>query len=147
MKTKLILSLLFVFLAVAARAQYSIDWFTIDGGGGSSTGGVYSVAGTIGQPDAGAMSGGNFSIQGGFWGILSAVQSPGAPLLRIVLTSSNTVVVAWPAPSSGFSLQQNSDVGTANWISATNGISTVGSEYQLIVAPPAGNRFYRLYHP
>jgi hypothetical protein len=33
------------------RAQsYSIDWFTIDGGGGTSTG-VYSVSGTIGQQD------------------------------------------------------------------------------------------------
>jgi hypothetical protein len=29
-----------------------LDWFTIDGGGGTSTGGVYAVSGTIGQPDA-----------------------------------------------------------------------------------------------
>ena len=41
-------------LATGALAQtYSIDWYTIDGGGGTSTGGVYSVSGTIGQPDAG----------------------------------------------------------------------------------------------
>ena len=32
---------------IAALAQsYSIDWFTIDGGGGTSTGGVYSVSAT-----------------------------------------------------------------------------------------------------
>jgi len=36
----------------AAAQSYSIDWFTIDGGGGMSTGGVFSVSGTIGQPDA-----------------------------------------------------------------------------------------------
>ena len=49
----------------AAHAQYSIDWHTIDGGGGTSTGGPmigvnYSVSGTIGQADAGGpMTGGN----------------------------------------------------------------------------------------
>jgi hypothetical protein len=148
MKPTFLLSLLLSLLAVSARGQsYAIDWFTIDGGGGTSTGGVYSVTGTIGQPDAGLMSGGNFTIQGGFWGILAAVQSAGAPLLRVVLTSSNTVVVAWPAPSTGFSLQQNSDLGTTNWAAATNGIAVVGSENQVIVAPPIGNRFYRLFHP
>ncbi len=147
MKPGLLLSLLFSLLAMAAHGQYSIDWFTIDGGGGTSTGGVYSVSGTIGQPDAGTMSGGNFTIQGGFWGILAAIQSPGAPLLRVGLTSSNTVVVAWPAPSTGFSLQQNSALGTTNWSSTTNGIVVVGSENQVIVAPPIGNRFYRLVHP
>src|SRR2546421_11850333 len=96
------------FAASRVSAQnYSIDWFTIDGGGGTSTGGVYSVSGTIGQPDAGHMSGGNYTIDGGFWGIIAAVQTPGAPLLRIFLTATNTAVVAWPSSSTGFSLQQN----------------------------------------
>src|SRR5437660_6145162 len=83
------IGLLMVGLLLAAstvRGQnFSIDWFTIDGGGGTSTGGVYSVSGTIGQPDAGHMSGGNFTIDGGFWGIIAVVQTPGAPLLRIFL--------------------------------------------------------------
>jgi hypothetical protein len=49
-----------------ASGQFSIDWSTIDGGGGTSVGGVYSVSGTIDQPDAGAtMSGGNFSPAAG----------------------------------------------------------------------------------
>ena len=56
-------------LTASATAQsYSIDWFTIDGGGGTSTGGVYSVTGTIGQPDAGGpMTNGSYSVTGGFW--------------------------------------------------------------------------------
>src|SRR6267142_4841465 len=91
-----------LLLGISAFGQnYSIDWFTIDGGGGTSTGGVYSVSGTIGQPDAGHMSGGNFTIDGGFWGIIAAVQSPGSPLLRVLRPLTNTVVVAWPAPSTG----------------------------------------------
>ena len=65
----LVASLLLLMTLTTARAQnYAIDWYTIDGGGGTSTGGVFSVSGTIGQPDAGVMSGGNFTVQGGFWG-------------------------------------------------------------------------------
>ena len=147
MKTKVALLVISLVSVLGARAQnYSIDWFTIDGGGGTSTGGVYSVSGTIGQPDAGHMSGGNYTIDGGFWGIIAAIQTPGSPLLRVVLSSTNTVVVAWPAPSTGFSLQQNPTVGTTNWSGVTNSISVVGSENQVIVAPPVGNRFFRLIH-
>ncbi len=134
----------FLAALVPATAQnYSIDWFSIDGGGGTSTGSVYSVSGTIGQPDAGIMSGGNFTLVGGFWSIISAIQSPGAPLLRIVLTSSNSVIVAWPAPSPNFILEQNSDLSTSNWL-GTPAPTVVGNENQLLVNPPFGNRFYRL---
>src|SRR6267142_1610103 len=140
---------LFVSSVSCLRAQsYSIDWFTIDGGGGTSTGGVYSVSGTIGQPDAGHMSGGNFTLDGGFWGIIAAVQLPGSPLLRIVLTTTNTAVVAWPAPSTGFSLQQNLVVNNSpGWAGVTNVPVVVGSENQVIVSPPVGNKFYRLKFP
>ena len=66
-----------VFRAVsAALGRYSIDWSTIGGGSGTSTGGVYRVSGPIGQPDAGAMSGVNYSLTGGFWSLLSVVQTP-----------------------------------------------------------------------
>src|SRR5213075_861546 len=117
MKTKI--TILVVAASVAAvtvlAQSFSIDWHTIDGGGGTSTGGVYSVSGTIGQPDAGHLSGGNYTLDGGFWGIIAAVQFPGSPLLRVVLTSSNTVLVAWPAPSTGFSLQENPVVNSGAW--------------------------------
>ncbi len=56
-------------LAVAAvNSGYSLDRFTVDGGGGTSSGGSYAVSGTIGQPDAGTLSGGSYTLQGGFWG-------------------------------------------------------------------------------
>ncbi|GJQ30511.1 MAG: hypothetical protein HBSAPP03_23950 [Phycisphaerae bacterium] len=51
----------------AAQAQPTIDWYTIDGGGGTSAGGAFTLSGTIGQPDAGVMSGGSFTLSGGFW--------------------------------------------------------------------------------
>ncbi len=47
--------------------EFDLSWFTIDGGGGAeSTGGDFALAGTIGQPDAGTMAGGVFSLSGGF---------------------------------------------------------------------------------
>lgn len=63
--------LMIVVSAVSARFAApapTIDWFTIDGGGGKSTGGTFELNGTIGQPDAGGpMTGGTFSLTGGFW--------------------------------------------------------------------------------
>jgi hypothetical protein len=51
----LILPLALWALATITSAQnYSITWSKIAGGGGTSTGGVYSVSGTLGPPDAGA---------------------------------------------------------------------------------------------
>ncbi len=47
---------------------YDLTWNTIDGGGAMfSTGGAYSLGGTIGQADAGTMSGGAYALNGGFW--------------------------------------------------------------------------------
>jgi len=138
-----------LFLAVslcAVRAQsLSIDWFTIDGGGGTSTGGVFSVSGTIGQPDAsGPMTGGNFSLTGGFWALYAA-PTPGAPLLTIWRTTTNTVAVSWPSPSTGWTLQQNSTgIASVNWSNVTSGIIDDGTTKTLTVNPPADTRFYRL---
>ncbi len=134
----------------SAHAQtYSIDWFTIDGGGGTSTGGVYSVSGTIGQPDAGApITGGNFSLTGGFWSLLSVVQTPGAPLLAITITTTNTALVSWPSPSTGFQLQQNTNsVASVNWSNVVTLPTDNGTLKFIIVNPPTGNRFYRLRTP
>jgi len=136
------------FILPALGQSYSIDWYTVDGGGGISTGGVYAVSGTIGQPDAGAMSGGNYTLQGGFWGIIAAVQMPGAPLLAIFSTATNTVAVTWPSPSTGWTLQQNTNsVSSANWSNVTSGIQDDGATRTIIVNPPVGRRFYRLQQP
>lgn len=63
------MSLILLTLAATAHAQsYAITWWTVDGGGGTSSGGSYTLSGTIGQPDAGVLSGGTYSLTGGFWG-------------------------------------------------------------------------------
>jgi hypothetical protein len=55
-------------LALAQGGNYALSWWTVDNGGGTSEGGAFALSGTLGQPDAAAqMSGGQFSLQGGFW--------------------------------------------------------------------------------
>jgi hypothetical protein len=66
-----LLAACFLLLASPVLAQsgegYDLTWSTVDGGGGTlTTGGVYSVIGTIGQPEAGLVSGGDFTVGGGF---------------------------------------------------------------------------------
>jgi hypothetical protein len=48
-------------------ASYEANWYTVDGGGGNSSGGAYTLSGTIGQADAGMLSGGTYTLAGGFW--------------------------------------------------------------------------------
>lgn len=67
------------FAGGLSGGDFEIVSSTIDGGGGSSTGGDFEMSGTIGQPDAGAvMTGGDFELTGGFWaGVSSASGAPG----------------------------------------------------------------------
>ena len=137
-------ALLLALSMTTLRAQpYSIDWYKVSGGGGTSTGGVYSVSGTIGQPDAGMMSGGNYSLTGGFWAAF-AVQTPGAPYLWVLRTTTNTVCVWWALSETAWQLQATPNLVTAGstWSPCT--YVTNGANCIYIESPPAGNRFYRL---
>ena len=134
----------------AHSQNFSIDWFTIDGGGGTSTGGVYTVSGTIGQPDAGpTMSGGSYSLVGGFWGIVAAIQTPGAPLLTITRNPATAAVtVSWPKPADGWVLDQTGAVtsppAAISWSQVAFPYQTNATSTSITVPSPSGNRFYRL---
>jgi hypothetical protein len=131
-----------------AIAQYSIDWFTVDGGGGTTSGGVYEITGTIGQPDAGSVTTGNYVIEGGFWSDLEVAPEPPTPGLTIELVSPSSALVWWPAPSTGFVLQQNTNLTTTNWVAVTNPPVVANGEEQVTVSPLVGTRYYRLkYEP
>jgi hypothetical protein len=78
MKRKWFISILLILILVgtlvivanvSAIAGYNLGWWTVDGGGGNaSTGGGFSLDGTIGQPDAGTSSDGTYTLAGGYWG-------------------------------------------------------------------------------
>lgn len=78
------LFLLGIVQAVGAQGGgYILDWWTIDGGGGTSSGRVYEVSSTAGQPDAGLLKGSGYTLDGGFW---------------------NGPLPITPAPSSGYKI-------------------------------------------
>jgi hypothetical protein len=68
------------------------------------------------------------------------------PSPRISLTRSNTIVVAWPYPSTGWSLLQNSDLTTTNWVTPTNTVANDGTNNFIIAHPSSGKLFFRLKH-
>jgi len=140
--------LVLVVLATAAAAfPYSISWYAVSAGGGTSTNGQYSISGTIGQADAsGTISVGSYSLTGGFWSVY-AVQSAEAPVLRIQLLGGDTVLVSWPSPSTGFNLQFNTDLATTNWATPAESVSDNGTNKFIIVSPLTGKLFYRLKSP
>ena len=60
--------LLAVSLASAQTGEWDLGWHTVDGGGATSAGGSrFALSGTIGQPDASHISGGVYTVLGGFW--------------------------------------------------------------------------------
>ena len=137
-----------MFIALELCAQpYSVDWYKIAGGGGTSTGSTYQVSGTIGQADAsGAMSAGNFSITGGFWSLIQVLQTPGAPAL-FIRHSGNTVTVFWQEVS-GWHLIQNGNLMTSmgSWSASSSPTLSGGTNY-LNLVNPSGNLFFRLAKP
>jgi hypothetical protein len=136
-----------LLLSVSGFAQtYSIDWYKIAGGGGTSTGAKYQVTGTIGQPDAsGAMSGGPvtgtnyYSVTGGFWSLIQVVQTPGAPKLVITHTG-NQAIISWDPSATGWTLQTNNNLTTGTWGTYLGAVIN----NSITNSPPAGNLFFRL---
>jgi hypothetical protein len=134
-------------LSTLHAQSYSVDWYKIAGGGGTSTGGTYQVTGTIGQSDASdVMNGGNYSVTGGFWALIQVVQTPGAPMLY-VSQSGNTVTVYWQAVA-GWNLVQSGNLATpvASWSASSSPTLSNGTNY-LNLVNPSGNLFFRLKNP
>ncbi len=133
-----------LLLPAGALAQnYNINWYKVSGGGGASTGGVYTVNGTVGQHDAGGpLTGGKYSLTGGFWAIY-AVQAPGAPLLTIT-HAGNKAVVSWDSSVTGWTLQTNVNLATpATWGDYLGPIVNNTATN----TPPPNNLFFRLKGP
>lgn len=142
--------LLFVLL-VAQGQNYSLDLWTVYSSFATSTGGVYSISGTVGQPNATPpLNGGQFTLTGGFWTIAVAVQTPGAPYLKVALSATNTVVLSWPiAEGAGWVLQKTNALPAtpAAWPEIPPPYQTNGPNLQYVEPAAYGTMFYRLCKP
>ena len=131
---------LIAFTVVTVAQPYSIDWYTVDGGGGTSSGGSYTLSGTIGQPDAGTLSGGSYTLQGGFWPGIIVPSTDGAPTLLIQFAGAN-VVISWAPATAGFALEQTDSLASPSWSAGPAGNPTAP------ITPSGTARFYRLRQP
>lgn len=147
-RTLALAGLLLACVTGAQAQTYSIDWYSIDGGGGTSAGGGFTVTGTIGQPDAGVMTGGGFTLAGGFWGGV-AVQTPGLPYLWVASTPTNTICVWWGMTNLSCTLQSAPNIAAQPvvWTDVTQGCQTNAGSVSYIEGAPKGQRFYRLRRP
>jgi hypothetical protein len=135
-----ILGTLILLVASVTRAQnYSINWYKVAGGGGGSSGGAYSVTGTVGQPDAGGMANAPYTLEGGFWGILSMPR----PQLRIWIQGSN-VIVAWPVTVVACQLQETSGLTAPAWSNVSQMPAVVGTEYRVTLPLAGFQQYFRL---
>jgi hypothetical protein len=127
---------------------YAIDWYTIDGGGGESAGGDYTLTGTAGQPDTGVLSGGDYAIDGGFWSLITAVQTTEAPLVEIALASGNpgNFEISWPVGGvAGFVLEEAiSLTPPIDWQTVVIIPVVEGGKNVVTLPVLPGDRFYRL---
>ena len=89
------------------------------------------------------MSGGSYTLDGGFWSII-AVQTPGAPYLWVTRTTTNTVCVWWALPSENWQLQATTNLVTGGSVWTTCSYVTNGPNCVYIEPLPTGNRFYQL---
>jgi hypothetical protein len=127
---------------------FELSWSAIAGSGGQSSGGPFSISGTLGQAGAGVLDGGNYSCLSGFWAITRAIQEPGAPLLRIT-RGGQEMILSWPDPSTGFELQETSAlVGSPlPWTSVGQAPTVVNGEKQVRLPAAGEHRFFRLRKP
>ncbi len=150
MKTNLltILALAAGFLAPAPlSAQFALDWFTVDGGGGSSGGGAFQLNGAAGQPDAGVLAMGTDSLVGGYWSV--ALEGP--PLAIQLLEDLRTVKVSWPRWASEYVLEHREalpHLPEKDWPDVPpEAYHLDDCDYYIVVPAPAGTMFFRLHKP
>jgi len=117
----LALALALLFFSLSADAQtggpFTIVTSTVDGGGATfSAGGPFSLGGTIGQPDAsGPMTGGAFSLSGGFWpgagslALRGDANADGTHTILDVFHAINALFANGPPPSSACLGDANND--------------------------------------
>ena len=141
------INLLTLILAFSLQSVSAAEPLTIDGGGGTSSGGDFEVTGTIGTVQNGpVMSGGDIEATGQIVAMSVTVPTPDGTVLTIS-TDGNNVVLSWPSDGTPFILEQTTNLASGNW--TTVNASTVDDGLTLTVTVPAisGSKFFRLRSP
>ncbi len=149
-----LVAVLWLTISAPARAQeeFRVDWWSVDGGGGTSADALFSVSGAIGQPDAGAMTDGVFTIAGGFWPVgLESVappvvapaitQQPASQTVAAGATVTFSVVAAGTAPLNYQWQKDGADLAgkTDSTLTLNNVQASEFGDYLVVVSNAAGS--------
>jgi hypothetical protein len=126
--------------------RFDLKWQTIDGGGGASSSGRFSLTGTIGQPDAGTLTGGQFKVEGGFWSGITVAQTPDAPILKIKLLAGGKALLSWPLSATGFTLVESTEASGGPWNASPQPMVDSATEHTVTVPAMGIIKCYRLKH-
>lgn len=126
---------------IHASQGYALDWFSLEAGDRTSSGGSYSVAGTIGTVDVGRTSGGSFSVESGVF----YVATERVPLLSLALTN-RVATLYWPRSFGGFVLEQTPTLQASPlpWSKVTSSYLTNETHISVNVPMSSRIRFFRL---
>jgi hypothetical protein len=64
-----------------------------------------------------------------------------------VTLSGGSLVLSWPSPPGGFTLLENSDLTTTNWVAVTNTPVFTNGQNQVSLLPTNASEFYWLEYP
>jgi hypothetical protein len=130
--------------AISDARAYELQWITIDGGGGTISGGGYAADITVGQPEAGTAVGGGYVLQTGFWPGPWATLPPVPPMLSAGLAGSD-LVLAWPAALGAVVVEEAGSLGDpAAWQAVPVNPAPVGDTLRVTLPRGAAAAFYRL---
>ena len=110
----------------------------------NSAGGEFTLSATIGQPDAGTSSGGDFTLQSGFWAGLADEPGWTVPTLRLGWLAPQQPAVFWPASATNWTLEASVNLVAPVWQVAATNPAVVGAEFVSPVNPSVPRLNYRL---
>ena len=73
--------------------------------------------------------------------------APSGPLLAVSRPASDTMVISWPYPSAGWSLEQSTDLVSGAWTAPAATIQNDGTNNFINLSPSPENSFFRLSKP
>ncbi len=145
-------ALLILPARVAVGQTVQLIPFAPSAGGGRSHGDQGTlVAGTIGQAfSARSRSAGReYAVQSGIQGIVTLLQSLGAPRLSLERTAAGDATLRWSSGTTNWTVQQTSALAPRPedtvWSNLPTAPVSIDGTFQVAIPLRAENRFFRLY--
>ncbi len=123
-----------------ATDTYALDWQTIHGGAGSSSGGPYRLTGLVRRAGAGVVSGSGYAESGGLNPELVVVP-PSLEFPELLIQAKGREVnISWAPIVAGFVLESADSLVAPVW-------TVVGPSDPVVLPITTGAKYYRLRKP